>query len=276
MSIKFFNETQSGVLDTSFFNWYPQFDIDERGLRHFIEHTKIENTFNLSTFKLSKANTNENSARNQRDLFQVGIRHTYHIVYQEPRDTFLNNLFVTAKWNFNPGPRLRLNTYAHLGLLDNGGDYRLHGELFFDLNKIGSLTIEANNQLYNPTLLQEDFYLSQEKIWKKGFQKTLETNLSASYSLPKLRLTLTGKYHLLNNYIYFDTLGVPQQTGVPISIAQLIVKKNISVGRHFHLDNIVTLQQVSEDEIRLPSIFSKKQLILQRQVVQSVGCALRF
>lgn len=257
---KFFNEPSDFDVDSSFFKWFPHLDIDDRGLRHYLEHTKIENTISVSTFKLDKRNTNENRARNQRDLLEVGATHTYHRLYQEPRDTFLNNLFLTGKWNFNPSPLLRLHTYAHLGLLDNGGDYRLNGELTLDLKKIGALTVTANNQLYSPNLLQETFYLSQQKVWRESFQKTLETNLSATYELPQFRLSVTGKYHLLNNYIYFDTLGLPQQTGIPISIAQLIVKKNFSVGPHFHLDNIVTLQEVSEDQIRLPSIFSKNSL----------------
>ena len=43
------------------------------------------------------------------------------------------------------------------------------------------------------------------------------------------------RYHLLNNYVYFDTLGVlAQQTGIPISIAQLIIQKDFRVGS-FHL-----------------------------------------
>lgn len=257
---KFFNENMNNSSDTSYFNWFPHFNVNDQGMRHFLEHTKIENTFNLSTFKLDKRNTNENSARNQRDLLEVGVRHTYHKLFQEPRDSFLNNLFLTGKWNLNPGPRLRLNTYAHFGLLDNAGDYRINGELFFDFKKVGSLTLEANNQLYSPTLLQENFYLTQEKIWKRSFEKTLETNLSATYALPQFRLAVTGKYHLINNYIYFDTLGLSQQTGIPISITQLIIKKNFSAGKHIHLDNTVTLQNVSEDQIRLPSIFSKNSL----------------
>lgn len=257
---KFFSAGTDNGSDTSFFNWFPHFNIDNRGMRHFIDHSKIENTFNISTFKLDKRNTNENSARNQRDLLEVGIKHCYHKVFQEPRDTFLNNVFLTGKWNLNPGPRLRLNTYAHLGLLDNGGDYQISGELFFDLNKIGSLTLKASNQLYSPTLVQENFYLTQTKIWRRSFEKTLETNLSATYALPQFRLSVTGKYHLLNNYIYFDTLGLSQQTGIPISIAQLVIKKNFSVGEHIHLDNTVTLQQVSEDQIRLPAFFSKNSL----------------
>ena len=107
--------------------------------------------------------------------------------------------------------------------------------------------------------MEHRLYLSGQQAYRNDFDKTLSTTLSGTYSLPAFQLEITGRYHLLNNYIYFDTLGLAQQTGIPISIAQLIIKKGFKVGR-FHLDNIVALQQATEDFIRLPSIYSKHSL----------------
>ena len=67
---------------------------------------------------------------------------------------------------------------------------------------------------------------------------------------------MTGAYNLLNDFIYFDQQGLPRQTGVAVSITQLIARKEFKVGP-IHLDNTIALQKASEDVIRLPEIFGK-------------------
>lgn len=253
---KFFDNFSLG--DTLFYNRFPALYTDDRGARFYINHREISNEFTLSTFKLSQIQS-ENEARNQRDLLEVGLLHKYHVLDMEVQDSVVNNLFLTGKLNFRPGPALQLNTSAHLGILANAGDYRINGQLFVDLKKVGSLKVEATNQLYRPTVQQERFYLSKQPVWNNSFSATLETNLTATYRLPWLDLEVGAGYHLINNFIYFDTSGLVRQTGIPLSITQLIVRKDFRVGR-FHLDNTVALQQASEAVIRLPGVFGKHSL----------------
>ena len=243
--------------DSSFYNAYPALLPDVRGTRLYFKHRKLENSFRLATFKLGRSD--EEMAKNQRDLLEVGMVHSLHHIEEASADTTLSNLFLTGKYRFNPSERLRINLYGHFGLWANAGDYRAEGNLFFDFKKVGSLALGAINQLYSPTLMEHRLYLSEQQIYRNDFNKTLSTTLSGTYTLPAFRLEISGRYHLLNNYIYFDTLGLPQQTGIPISIAQLIIKKDFRVG-NFHLDNIIALQQATEDFIRLPSIYSKHSL----------------
>lgn len=253
---KFF--TEGATADSSFFNAFPDFYVDDRGSRFFLQHQKLENVFNLSTFKLGQ-NKQANEAKREKDLLQFGLVHTLNWLQFEPDKFTVNNLFLTGKITFNPSERLFISTDTHFGLLDNRGDYKLNGELFFDLKKAGNLTAKATNQLYSPTLLQEQLLISQQYIWKKAFKATFETNLTAAYYLPLLDITISGGYHLINNFIYFDETGQPEQTGVPISITQLMVQKNFSVG-HFYLDNTLAFQQSSETYIRMPTIYSKHSL----------------
>lgn len=253
---KFFDGYSVG--DTLFYDRYPAFLTDARGARFFLSHREISNEFTLSTFKLDQIRS-ENAARNQRDLLEFGILHKYHNVDMDVRDSVVNNLFLTGRLNFRPGPALQLNTSAHLGILGNAGDYRFHGELLIDLQRFGSLKVNATNQLYRPTVLQDRYYLSRQPVWDNNFGTTLETNLTASYRLPWLDLEVGAGYHLINNYVYFDTTGLARQTGIPISITQLIIRKDFRVG-NFHLDNTVALQQASEETIRLPGIFGKHSL----------------
>lgn len=233
---------------------------DVRGVRLSFRHRQLENSVRLATFRLS--GKQRDAAKNQRDLFEVGAVHTWHDIAETESDTTLNNLFLTGRYRFNPSERLLLDLNAHLGLWDNAGDYKLSGVLYFDLKKLGSLRLEGLNQLYAPTLMQHRLRLSDRPAYRNDFSKTLSTTLSATYELPALRLRATGRYHLLNNFIYFDTTGLPVQTGIPLSIGQLIVQKDFKIGS-FHLDNTVALQQASEDFLRLPTVYSKHSLYYQ-------------
>lgn len=254
-SIYKFHDEYEETQDSGFYDLFPAFLPDQRGTRFYLDHRKVENDFRLATFKLNPAN--QGRARNQRDLLETGIVHTINWLEEAGADSTINNLFLTGRLRVNPGERLLLNLYGHFGLWDNAGDYRLSGELFFDLKKVGQLRFSAINQLYLPNLIQHRLYLAEQQVYRNNFDKTLSTTLSGTYSLPQWKLELTARYHLLNNYIFFDTLGLPRQSGIPVSIAQLIVKKDFSLFWNLHLDNVVALQQSSEDFIRLPSIYSK-------------------
>ena len=240
--------------------YYKNLLLDERGLRHFVEFRKIENSIAISTFKPRKNSATE--AKVQNDFFEVGIRHAFHWIDEEVVDSNVNNLFLTGKWNFAPSERLKVKTYAHLGLWDNAGDYRVSGDFFFDLQKIGQLQLSAVNQLYRPELLQQRFYISDRTAWSNDFKPTLETNLSATYTQKRIGFKVSGQYHLLNNFIYFDTLATAQQESAPVSIFQLIVEQNFRMGK-FHLDNVLVFQQTTNDALNLPSIFTKHSFYYQ-------------
>ena len=177
----------------------------------------------------------------------------------EATDTTIVNLFAFGRIHFQPGERLRIRTYGQFGLADHLGDYRVFGELLLGLGNFGTFTASFNNQLYEPNLMQSRFFVSQREMWAANFQKTLETNVKATLSIPRWQLELGAGYHLLNNYVYFDTLVTPRQTGVPVSILQLLLRKDFKLG-NLHLDNIVTFQRASEEVSRLPELYSKHSL----------------
>ncbi len=245
---KFFDrEPQS---HTAFYEWFPQLLVDERGVRYFIHHRKLENTLQIATLR---------KGRQASDLIEAGLVHTLNFVRLEPVDTTVNNLFLTGRMALSPSPVLRFEGKAHLGLLGNAGDYRLQGELELNLPKTGSLQLRFLNQLYSPTLVQHRFYLTQQNMWNNSFGKTLETGLSATLAAKALNLDISGAYYLLNNFVYFDTTATPRQTGVPLSILQLILHQRLKLWK-IHLHNTAVIQKASEPIIRLPEIFSKHSL----------------
>lgn len=274
---KFFAESPT-TFDSSFFNNLPELLPDDRGSRFFLDYQKVENSFRIATFQAEKFG--QNKAKDQKDLLEFGLTHSYHRVSMEPRDSTINNLFVTGKWSLKLRETARLETYGHFGLWDNAGDYQVKGILSLDLKKLGALRLEAINQLYKPNLIQTSFITSQIQLWdNNNFDRTLETNLKATYALPKLGFEATGAYHLINNFIYFDSTGFARQTSTPISILQFIVKQNFKFGP-MHLDNVFTAQTASEDVIRLPSIYSKHSLYYSdkwfKVLLVRFGVDLRF
>ncbi len=278
---KFFDDSDnsSSALDSAY---YQNLLVDERGVRHFLKHQAICNTFKLGTYKINEATANQ--IANQRDRIEVGLIHRVHFLDQEERDSLnqnvknsaINNLFVTGQINFRPNPKLAINAYAHYALLDgygigtDFGDYRISGDLFFDIGKIGQLSAKVSNQLYQPSLVQQQFVVTQQKVWgaENNFGKTNETNFSATYSIPSLRLSITGSYHSLDNYIYFDTLALPQQRDSVINIGQLAVKHHLKIW-NIHLVNTLAWQPNGGDVLRLPEWITRHSLYGQGKVFKN-------
>ena len=247
---KFFDESPSEAPG----RLYGPLQIDDRGLRHYLEYKRLENEFNIGTLLLNRKG--KTALDGPSDLLEVGVAHTLHWVKQEPAKTFVNNLFLTGEWQFHPIDRFELNTYAHLGLLGNAGDYRLSGSLNIDLRPVGRIQAFAISQAYEPTLLEEQLYVNQRPLWEGNFKKTFATTLGGLYQLPALELELGAQYHLLNNYVYFDTTGIASQTATPTSILQLTFRNRLRVWR-LHFDNWLALQQTDQDALRLPLLFGK-------------------
>jgi len=267
-----FSDTQP---DTLFYD--KQFVTHNGGIRHAIHHQKLENDFKISTYKLRNQ---DKKVREQRDFLEAGLTHTIHFVDQETKRQTLNNLFLHGRFNFNPRNRLKIQTYLHYGFLANLGDYRAQGTMEYKLPTLGSLEVGLVQQAYSPSLIAEQFYISEALVWENDFNKIFETSLKVTYRLPKFKLEVSGQYHLINNYLYYDVEKLPQQTGAAISVGQLMIKKDFKFWR-FHLDNTVILQQTSNDVLRLPQLLTKQSFyyagfLFKRALFSHVGVDFRL
>jgi len=253
--------------------YYGVFATDPRGLRQFVGHRSVRNEFRLLTFRPTEPSYRQ--PRRSRGLLEVGIDHQLHWLDLEATDSTVQNLFLTGKWNAQLGEILRLESNGHFGLFAQAGDYRVEGTLFIDLDRRFDLQATFINQLYTPSLIQDRFWVSEQLVWDNDFRKTLETSLTATLSIPDWQLRITGGYHLLNNFIYYDAQGLAQQSGRPVSIGQLAVEKNFRVGK-FHLDNLIALQAVSEDVLRLPEIHGRHSLYFAGKLFKVLDSRMGF
>jgi Putative porin len=279
--------------------FYKNLITDQRGMRAYLRDRLVENSFSLSTsrarknaqnteggtdsIKNEKLKIERDSTRGldtlnfnnfgrkpispkpvaiaeQNDWFEVGLVHEFHNINQEMGGRNINNLLLRGRWNYTPNDNIKVETYTHFNVLGyNAGDYRLSGTLFFNWKNVGSLTAKAMSQLYEPSLIQDNFVVMQKPVWDNKFAKTLENNITGTLAIPRINFEATVGYSLLNNVVYFDTTNFPKQASTPLSILQLIVNQNFKVG-NFHLDNSIALQNSTEKFVRLPSVYYKNSL----------------
>ncbi len=256
-------------------SYYGLFQTDNRGLRHFLLHNKLENQFRLQSVKPSRA---PGPGAGDRRL-ELHLTHVAHQINQEPVDSALQEIFIGADWAAAPLPALQLEAQAQLGVLGSIGDYRVKGRIKTFLGDWGGLEAVFLNQLYSPTLVQESFYVTQQPVWGNAFKKTLETNLQGTLFLSKWGLELGGGYHLINQAIYFDTAGMARQTGVPVSVSQLFVRKHLRLWK-IHNENQWVVQAVSGDVLRLPLLAGKHSLYFSGKLFKvldtRIGVDLRY
>ena len=263
--------------NTNLATFYKNFNTDPRGIRNFVGHQKVENQFRLLTYRSQGPLVGR--TRQESGLLELGLVHAYHRIELEAKDSSLNEVFAIGRWDLQPVPLVDLRLNAKLGLLGNIGDYQASGEIDFKLGKLGFLKGKATNQLYSPSLIQREFWVTQQRVWNNDFKKTLESNLQASLNIERFDVEVGAAYHLINNLIYFDTIGYARQTGRAVSILQLFLKKNFVFWR-IHLDNQVVLQTASEDIVRLPQFFGKHSLYFEgrlfRVLNSRIGVDVRY
>lgn len=259
---KFYDENPEP--DSAF---YGIFQVDQRGIRNFIEHQSLRNALKLHFF--TSLAPDSTGIRRQRLRWEAGLVHTLHSWNQEPVDSSLNNLFATFRLNWPIGKKGLLEGNAHLGILGNAGDYRLEGRWFLPAGNWGGLEAYAINQRYAPGLLEQRLYITQELFWKNDFQPSIHTTLGGALSAFKGNAKVSGNYHLVNYLTYFDTLGVARQTGLPVSVLQLNATLRLRLGPLF-FENQVALQQASEEFLRLPVLYGAHSLYLQGMIFKKV------
>lgn len=272
---KFVNQGPPGAGlgdDAGFFN--PIFLTDLRGLRHFAEIKRWDNSLTINTFKAKQPG-------NPSDLLSAGISHAYINVNQEIDRFKLSNLFLTGKILLTPSSSFTLEADGALGLLKNSGEYQLKGSLVFGLGKAGFLKAHLLSQQRPAGFFANKLYVSKRLVWQNKWSKITENTLSTTYSLPSIGFEATAQAHLVNNFLYYDQGAEAQQTRSPLQVAQLILRENLRWGK-IRFDNTVALQRPNRDDVlRLPQWFSKNSLyfsgmIFRKKMLLNAGVDFRM
>lgn len=255
--------------------FFDTFLVDRRGLRQVWALNRLDNTVTLNTFKSKRPGRPS-------DELAVGLQHTLFFLKQEPApDSVFSNLFLTGRLAITPSERFAFIARGNLGIITNFGEYSVSGDLKIGLGKAGELRASLLSQRYPPAMLYRRLYVSKRPFWQNDFAKPLETSLSATYALPLIGLEITGKTHLVNNYLYYNQQGIAAQTGSPLQVAQLLLREDLRFGG-LHFDNTVALQRANRDDVlRLPRWFTKNSLyyagyVIKKRMLVHIGVDFRL
>ncbi len=245
-SIKFFDDNVATIGAS---DYYGDFLVNQRGLRNYIAVKRYENQFKAN---LKLGNTEGGTTI----LFQPGLTYALYFIEQEPERFSRNDLFVTARLKTKLQEFFDLEANGQIGIGSNAGDYTLSGKLSTGIQDKATLELTAMQQLYQPTLIQERLFVSQDLVWNNQLKRTLETNIGGQLQLPFLNLKMGAGYHLFNNLIYFDEDARPAQASQALNILQVYGKHKLKLGK-FHFENEVAFQVAPASFMPLPNLVTR-------------------
>ena len=162
-------------------------------------------------------------------------------------------------------------TFAGAEINDFGIDGNITANFYpFRRHKNSPLTLSGHfeTSLREPDYYEQHIYTNHFK-WDNNFSKISKTKVEASVSVPKWKLAASFGYALLDNNIYYDTLGIVRQNTAPMSVMTAELQKDFQIG-NLHLDHKAMFQLSSNEEvIPLPMLAFNFRYYLQFDVVKN-------
>jgi len=215
----------------------------------------LENSFYWS----NNDTRSDGSPRNLR--IEAGSEYNYHeIKYIDSTRKIINNIipFVKLRFSFFNGHYFT-GSFKYLIGIFHPEAYHANASIFkkiiFKEKKFGALYFKASFSSLN-SACQPQYYYSNFFQWDNNFRNQKILNLDFGYQYPKLNIG--ASFSNLSNYIYYDSLALPAQSGdKPLTVINVYLKKNFDFGI-FGLDNNFSYQYSDNNIINVP-MFSGKQ-----------------
>jgi hypothetical protein len=171
---------------------------------------------------------------------------------------------VISSFNWNRSNNILLGTlYNNIG---NKFSWVAAGELYLtgyragDFNVKGNITrdfdLKKGRAVWNITggvsnLTPSDWYqhwYGNNFRWNNSFNKEFRINAGTEFLYPARRMALRFNYGIINNYTYFGADALPAQHSAGLSIASLMLKKELSAWK-LHLHNEILVQVSSNKSV---------------------------
>ena len=196
----------------------------------------LTNDFSLYSFP---------DSRNSQQFLKAGISfQTMNGTYNQG-ELSLYNLFAhgeyrnqtrNKKWDIEAFGNFYVNGY-------NAGDYNVYISLQRQISKnLGNLQVGFENVNRSVSMAwtnQSSFGFGVSQ----AFNKENVIHLFGSIIEPKLGLTLSGNYYLLNNYPYFTSYYLAAQETNPFNVLIVSADKRFAITQHLILRALVVLQK---------------------------------
>ncbi len=166
-------------------------------------------------------------------------------------------------------------------------DFTISGNLtakVYPFRKARTSPIEFNahfeTSLEEPDYYQQHLFTNHYK-WDNNFGKISTTKIEAGLSIPRWKLDASFGYALLDNNIYYDTLGIARQHDKPMSVMTASLRKDFQLWK-FHFDHRALFQLSSDSEVMpLPMLALNLRYYFEFDVVKNamrmqVGANGRF
>lgn len=200
------------------------------------------------------------------DNLEIGLMHEFWSIKNGSSLQHPQNLIGLARFRFAPTPNINAQATGQINFLGNNiGDYAFGADFTTIVPKIGSLVVSAKNQLFSPTFLQNQLFITDSLVWQNNYSKTLQTSISGKLVIDIIDVALQGAYTLTNNSIYFDQTYTPQQSGASVSLLQFSIKKEFAVGI-FHVETQLLFQKSSQFFVPVPSFYTKSSLFAEGRI----------
>ena len=142
--------------------------------------------------------------------------------------------------------------YSFLGYEAN--DFTIKANAVFKIypfrkDRKSPLELKAHfeTNLKEPDYYQQHLYTNHYR-WDNDFGKISTTKVEGTLSIPRWKLDASFGYALLDNNIYYDTLGIVRQNTKPMSVMTASLRKDFKVWK-FHFDHRLLFQLSSDKEV---------------------------
>ncbi|WP_346855074.1 putative porin [uncultured Draconibacterium sp.] len=178
------------------------------------------------------------------------------------------------KWNFDGKFYL---TGRNSGQVELNGD--ISKPLKFWGDSTASINFTGNIENRVADYFQENFKSNHFK-WENVFDMEQRMTVGGSFRMPQRKFEIGANYSIINNYIYNDTLGIPNQIGNEILVLSAYIDKDFNF-RRFHFRPRVLWQKASNEEyIHLPElsafISTYYQFTISKVMFTQIGADVRY
>jgi len=241
--------------------YYPNVYYDTSYTHHSLRYQTVDNEFKALLYLRKKFRSHS--------PFMAGIRHQYvdvqNLVGRFQGDTLeLDSAYIAHGYhNLSLMSSFRFDITEQL-FFDAMGWYYLAGynqndfQLSFSVSYFSKDSAKTHHQLsaFVHYLQSEAPYVAENFVsnhyqWSNSFQKQRVMNTGLSYVVPEWNMDIQFNAYLLNNYIYYDTVGTPRQFADVNSVFTLALHKRFRAWK-FYFDNYFIGQYSSSDVVRVP------------------------
>lgn len=168
----------------------------------------------------------------------------------EPK-TIENLLWVGGQLTKQRGSILTYGATAQFGIVGSvAGDIDVSGHLSTHIPLLGDTVSIVGEGFFRNTeasfLLKN--YISNHFAWKNDFGKIRRFRVCGRIEIPRFGTTLSAGVENLQNYVYFNTLALPEQEGGSVQVFSASLSQNFRLGI-LHWNNRLTYQTSSNESV---------------------------